>query len=161
MVVQKHKDIDIGDVVLHKDKEFLVEYVWNHGTGQWWFDLKAQTPLIEGFDIYANELSVPSYDCILVKKKDPEVLLFAFKLSDLKLGEKFRFKQGQIALYYTNGTLSQELQTEEHMEFIVLKRNPTSVKCKMTCGSVEYTFKFGGYFSNYKVVEDKLIIAKT
>ena len=161
MAVQKHKDIDIGDVVLHKDKEFLVEYVWNNVIGQWYFDLKALTPVLEGLDIYANEVSVPSYDCILVKKKEVDVLLFAFKLSDLKLGEKFKFKEGQIALYYTNGTQSQELETEEHMEFIVLKRNPTSVKCKMTCGRIEYTFKFSGYFSGYIPVEDNLIIAKT
>lgn len=158
MVVQKHKDIDIGDVVLHKGKEFLVAYVWDYGR---YFDLKALTPFLEGIDIYFNELSVPSYECTLVKKKDPEVLLFEFKLSDLKLGEKFKFKEGQKALYYTNGTQSQELETEEHMEFIVLKVNPTSVKCKMTSGRIEYTFKFGGFFGNYQKVEDILIIAKT
>jgi len=159
MVVQKHKDIDIGDVVLHKDKEFLVEYVWNHGTGQWWFDLKALTPVLKGIDVYFNELSVPSYDCVLVRKKEAEVLLFAFKLSDLKLGEKFKFKEGQQSFYYI-GKQYQILETIEHMEFIVIQKNPMSVKCRQTCGNIEYTFKFGGFVGHYKNAIDN-VIAKT
>lgn len=64
------------------------------------------------------------------------------KLSELKEGDLFYFKENQIAKYIVNSYSLQDLETKEFMRFKVLKINPTTVKCEF--GNIQYTFKFAG-----------------
>lgn len=64
------------------------------------------------------------------------------KLSKLKEGDCFYFKDNVIAKYIVGACSLQDLETKEFMQFIVLKVNPTTVKCEF--GNIQYTFKFAG-----------------
>lgn len=66
-------------------------------------------------------------------------------LSEIKLGELFKFVAGQI-IYYLNGSGPHvnEYETNGFTLFVVLKKNEKSVKCRPVDGRVEYTFKFSG-----------------
>lgn len=64
------------------------------------------------------------------------------KLSDLKEGDWFYFRNGVTAKYIIGSYSLQSLETKEFMRFKVLKVNPTTVKCEF--GNVQYTFKFAG-----------------
>lgn len=67
---QEKETIELNDTVSYDDNEYLVEYVWNHGTNAIWYDLIATKPAIEGVNYLRAEKSVPSYDCKLIKKND-------------------------------------------------------------------------------------------
>ena len=64
------------------------------------------------------------------------------KLSELKEGDCFYFKNNVIAKYIVGSYSLQDLETKEFMQFKVLKINPTTVKCEF--GNIQYTFKFAG-----------------
>ena len=64
------------------------------------------------------------------------------KLSELKEGDWFYFKNNVIAKYIVGSYSLQDLETKEFMQFKVLKVNQTTVKCEF--GNIQYTFKFTG-----------------
>ena len=64
------------------------------------------------------------------------------KLSDLKEGDWFNFRNNVTAKYIVGSYSLQDLETKEFMRFKVLKVNPTTVKCQF--GNIQYTFKFAG-----------------
>ena len=64
------------------------------------------------------------------------------KLSDLKEGDWFNFRNNATAKYIVSSYSLQDLETKEFMRFKVLKVNPTTVKCEF--GNIQYTFKFAG-----------------
>lgn len=68
-------------------------------------------------------------------------------LSQLSKGEIFKFKGGQEALYVVNNGHPQVLETNDYTEYEVIKKNETSVRARVVCGSAEYIFKFKGLFS--------------
>lgn len=66
--VIKHPEIDKKDIVEFIGEEYEVVEVWNHGYQQWWFDLRALKPIIEGVNFYDEPLSVPDRAVKLIKK---------------------------------------------------------------------------------------------
>lgn len=70
-------------------------------------------------------------------------------LSKLLEGQIFAFKNDQEAFYILRDKNFQRYATNEVIEFCVLKKHEKSVKVITVVGSIEYTFKFEGFFPNY------------
>lgn len=63
-----HPEIKEGSIVKYEGDDYKVIKVWNHDYLQWWLDLIAVNPIINGVNHYREHMSVPSYN-VEVKNK--------------------------------------------------------------------------------------------
>lgn len=83
------------------------------------------------------------------------------KLSELKNGDVFKFKEGEVAHYRLTGLSHRILNHAGHMEFEAMYCNPKSVKVRMIGGKIDYQVNFGGYISQTERGNDCEVIKTT
>jgi len=81
------------------------------------------------------------------------------RLSHLTDGDTFKFRAGVRVFYKYNGNFI-EFEPSE-IEYIVVKKNPKSVKCMATGGRVDFLFQFAGQLhSNKTPIDTEIIICE-
>lgn len=70
-------------------------------------------------------------------------------LSQLREGDVFSFKDGQKVLYNTDHNRYSYLETKEHQQYTVLKKNKKTIKIAFRGGSVVFHVNFAGVFADY------------
>lgn len=84
------------------------------------------------------------------------------RLSDLKLGDRFKFVPGQVMRYTLPNGSHQDQDVLDFLEYDVIKVNPKSVVFKQIGGRLDWTVKFDGVHKNYvNVINNEIIILKT